>query len=84
MTKTAIDLANLLDIMVDPEKTTIPEGGYASAVTGEWGFTRIGVVNPENWLHGEPEVKRVEAATEQIVRQTSYCSVSLISDRIRI
>ncbi|KAJ5718499.1 amidase family protein [Penicillium malachiteum] len=43
MTKSVLDLANLLDVLVDPTKTTVPEGGYKSAVTGEWGDINIGL-----------------------------------------
>ena len=50
MTKSVLDLANLLDVLVDPSKTTVPEGGYKSAVTGSWDGIRVGVVEPETWL----------------------------------
>jgi amidase len=68
MTKSTRDLADLLDIMVDGSKTNIPDGGYASAVTGKWDTIKIGVVKPESWLHGEQTIKPVRSATEQLVR----------------
>ncbi|KAF1954823.1 amidase family protein [Byssothecium circinans] len=69
MTKTTRDLADLLDVLIDPSKTKIPEGGYASAATGKWDSIRIGVLNPEDWLHGEQTIKPVKIATEQLVRE---------------
>nr|ODN92661.1 hypothetical protein L203_00941 [Cryptococcus depauperatus CBS 7841] len=47
MTKSVLDLANLLDVIIDPSKTIIPEGGYKSVVTGEWGNIRIGILEPD-------------------------------------
>jgi amidase len=67
MTKNTRDLADLLDILVDPTKTKVPNGGYASAVTGKWDSIRIGVLSPEKWLHGEQVIKPVRSATEQLV-----------------
>jgi amidase len=72
MTKSTRDLADLLDILVDPSKTKVPDGGYASAVTGKWGSISIGIVNPEDWLHGEQTVKPVRSATEQLVSSNFF------------
>lgn len=47
MTKLVQDLANLLDMLIDPSQTTVPEGGYRSAVTGSWGDFRIGILEPK-------------------------------------
>lgn len=67
MTKSVLDLANLLDVLVDPTKTTIPEGGFKTAVTGDWGDIRIGVLEPEKWLYPTENVKYVKEATDQMV-----------------
>jgi amidase len=67
MTKNTRDLADLLDILHDPSKTKVPDGGYAAAVTGKWDSIRIGVLDLERWLHGERAIKPVESAMEQLV-----------------
>jgi amidase len=72
MTKTALDLAHLLDIMVEPSRITKPKAGYASVATGKWTSIRIGVLKPEDWLHDRKAVKPVHGATEQIVSSESF------------
>ncbi|KAF2970834.1 hypothetical protein GQX73_g2780 [Xylaria multiplex] len=69
MTKSVLDLANLLDILVDPSKTSVPEGGYRSAVTGKWGDIRIGVVEPADWLFPTKIVKYEQQASDQMLRE---------------
>jgi len=68
MTKSVLDLADLLDAIADPSKTTIPEGGYKSAVTGKWGDIRIGVLEPDGWLFPTKIVKYEKEASDQMVR----------------
>jgi amidase len=67
MTKSVMDLADLLDVLVDASKTTVPKGGYKSAVTGSWGDIKIGYVEPEKWLFPEFIVKYEKSATDQMV-----------------
>ena len=67
MTKSVLDLADLLDVFVDPSKTNVPQGGYRSAVTGSWGDIKIGVLEPEKWLFPETIVKFERQATDQMV-----------------
>ncbi|KAH0524975.1 hypothetical protein TsFJ059_007409 [Trichoderma semiorbis] len=69
MAKSALDLANLLQILVDPSKTTIPEGGYKSAATGSWDNIRIGILEPEKWLFDTKLVKYENQATDQMLRE---------------
>ena len=78
MTKSVLDLANLLDVIVDPSKTTIPDGGYRSAVTGSWGDIKIGVVDPEKWLFPHKIVKYEKQAMDQMVG-ARYLRTRLIS-----
>ncbi|KAF9770120.1 hypothetical protein IL306_012372 [Fusarium sp. DS 682] len=74
MAKSVLDLANLLDVLVDPSMTTRPEGGYKSAVTGSWGNIRIGVVEAEKWLFPTKIVKYNKEATDQMLRDwTAAC-----------
>lgn len=69
MAKSVLDLANLLEVLVDPEKTTIPEGGYLSAITTSWDNIRIGLIEPsESWLFPEKIVKYEKEASDQMVR----------------
>ncbi|ETN40803.1 uncharacterized protein HMPREF1541_05083 [Cyphellophora europaea CBS 101466] len=67
--KTSLDVADLLDILVDPSKTTIPNGGYRSAVTGDWGDIRIGYVDSETWIFPHRIVKYVKEASNQMFRE---------------
>ncbi|KAF2872776.1 amidase family protein [Massariosphaeria phaeospora] len=69
MTKTTRDLADILDIIVDPNKTNVPEGGYSSAATGRWDSIKIGVVRPRDWLHGEKLIKPEPGATKQLIKE---------------
>jgi amidase len=66
MTKSVKDLANLLDVLVDPNYKNVPEGGYISAATGDWGDIRIGIVEPEKWLFPEIIVKYEQSAMDQM------------------
>lgn len=72
MTKSVLDLANLLDVLVDPTKTTVPEGGYKTAVTGDWGDIRIGLLEPEKWLYPPETVKFEKQATDQMVIRARF------------
>ena len=91
MAKSVLDLADLLDVLVDAGKTKVPEEGYRAAVTGSWGNIRIGVVEPEKWMFDEMVTKYEEAATEQMVRLsvhensggTYFCQVARVQSRIR-
>jgi amidase len=67
MAKSALDVADLLDILVDPSATKIPEGGYRSAITGSWGDLRIGVLEPRDWMSPPRIVKYEKSATDQMV-----------------
>jgi amidase len=67
MAKSSLDLAIVLDAIVDPSKTTVPKDGYQSAVTGEWGDIRIGFVEPNHWLFPHKIVKYEKEASDQMV-----------------
>lgn len=67
MAKSPLDLANLLTALVDPTKTKVPSGGYASALAGGWKDLRVGTLDPEIWKYSDFFTKEVPEATEQIV-----------------
>lgn len=67
MAKSPLDLANLLTTLVDPSKTKVPSGGYASALAGGWRNLRVGTLDPEIWRYSDFFTKEVPEATEQIV-----------------
>ena len=67
MTKSVEDLANLMDILVNPVKTKIPTGGYISAVTAAWEGLRIGTLDPDKSKFTEFECKSEPAAEMQMV-----------------
>jgi amidase len=68
MAKSAIDVALLLDVLVDTDKNTIPEGKYVSAATGKWDGLRIGTLDPEKWTL-TPDIRKIldPSAEEQLV-----------------
>lgn len=61
------DVADLLTVLVDPSKTTVPEGGYSSALGGSWKDIKVGSLDPSVWTVEAEFVKPVEEATEQLV-----------------
>ncbi|KAI1132451.1 amidase family protein [Nemania abortiva] len=69
MAKSVLDAVNLLDVLVDPSQTTVPEGGYKSAMTGQWGGIKIGVLEPKDWFWPTAVVKYERQATEQMIRE---------------
>lgn len=68
MAKSVGDLADLLEALVDPFRTNVPQGGYGSAMTGSWDGVRIGTVDPEKWLFPQRIVKLEREAHDQMVR----------------
>jgi amidase len=84
MTKSAADLATLMDILVDPHKTTIPDGGYISKVTGSWQGLRIGTLDPEKW-NWPPSRRKVldKAGEEQLVRLPCFSKLHLTRNQKR-
>ncbi|WVO13615.1 hypothetical protein L204_101236 [Cryptococcus depauperatus] len=79
MTKSVLDLANVLDAIVDASKTAVPEGGYKSAVTGEWGDIRIGILEPDKWLFPTKFVKYEKEASDQMLRDWKLAYAKLAS-----
>ncbi|MCJ1378434.1 hypothetical protein MMC17_001532 [Xylographa soralifera] len=77
MTKSVLDLANLMDVIVDPSTTRIPEGGYKSAMTNTWAEIRVGVLNPAKWNYPPVVFKPDEGATKQMNEafQDAYCKL---------
>ena len=67
MTKSVLDLANLMDIIIDPAKTSSPPDGFVSAMTDTWAELRVGVLDPVEWNYPDFVVKPDEGATKQTV-----------------
>jgi Asp-tRNAAsn/Glu-tRNAGln amidotransferase A subunit and related amidases len=69
MAKCVCDIACLLSAIVDHSRTDVPEGGYASAVSGAeaWKDFTIGTLNPDDWLPPGGLINPVVEATEEIV-----------------
>ena len=70
MAKSVVDLANLLDVLVDPSKKQT-SNTYAEALPGKWSELRVGVLDPDEWFFDKDLQKPVPTASEQIVRQPS-------------
>ena len=64
MTKSALDVADLLDVIVDPTKTRIPDRGYASVLSSSWADLKVGVLDPagwntsDSWTEPDPDVRK--------------------------
>lgn len=67
MRKRVKDVANLLDVLIDHDKTQVPQGGYASAMTTTWNDIKVGTLDPQKWQMSDGFVKPVPEATKQIV-----------------
>ncbi|RDW76971.1 amidase signature (AS) enzyme-5 [Coleophoma cylindrospora] len=65
LAKSTRDVAIMLDAMVDPSTTTIPEKGYSSYLSTRWKGLKVGAVDVEPWLLSSFLVKPVESATRQ-------------------
>jgi len=76
MTKCVADLATLLDVLVDPSKTNVPNGGYVSCTTGSWSGLRVGTLDPRTW-NFPPSKRKVldESMESQLVRFGALRSV---------
>lgn len=68
MAKSVQDMANLLDVIVDPSKTTIHEGGYKSATGSSFSELKIATASPYEWYFDSTFVKPDAGATAQMVR----------------
>ena len=68
MTKSVLDLANLLDVIIDPAKTNLPKYGFASAITDNWADLKVGVLDPSEWKFPDFVSKPYEGTMEQMVR----------------
>ncbi|KAK3186367.1 hypothetical protein K4F52_004905 [Lecanicillium sp. MT-2017a] len=66
MAKSVLDLANLMDILVDPAKTSIANGGFKSVLTDSWADLKVGVLDPEKWGVSDSWTKPDAGATKQM------------------
>ena len=88
MTKTVVDLANLLDVLTESSEGSIP---YVKALPGKWSDLRVGVLDPDEWFFDGDLQRPVAAASLQIAEETrkayktikklvkKYCEIKLIS-----
>ena len=69
MAKSVIDLAHLLDVLVDPlaKESSGSSGLYADVLPGKWSQLRVCVLDPEVWYFDEELQNPVASASEQIV-----------------
>ncbi len=80
--KSARDIADLMDVLVDPSKASyIPEGGYVPHLTKSFKGIRIGVLKPSEW-HMPPTVvfPNANAEAQMVFRcnPPSWVSLTLI------
>jgi hypothetical protein len=67
MTKSALDLANLLDVIADTKRNSIPKGGFKSCLVDSWADIKVGTLDPANWKLPEAVIKPDAGATAQMV-----------------
>lgn len=67
MTKSVLDLANLMDILVDPTKAQIPNGSFTTVLTDTWADLKVGVLDPEKWGVSDSWTKPAPGAAKQMV-----------------
>lgn len=72
MTKSVLDLANIMDILVDLTKTSIPHGGYKAALTDTWAHLKIDVLIPADWGTSGSGTKPDPGTTKQMGRGPFY------------
>ena len=65
--KTTRDVADLMDVLVDHDRTHVPQGSYASVMVFDWTDIRVGTLDPETWRLSAAFVKPVTEATKQMV-----------------
>lgn len=66
-TKSVEDLTVLLDVLIDPATTKVPEGGYTSALSTSWSSIKVGFLDANAWNWPHDLVKYDEGATNQMV-----------------
>ena len=72
MTKSALDIANIMDIIVDHTKSRIPKGGYTSVLSNTWADLKVGVLDPAEWGTSDSWTKPDPGATKQMVRYPGF------------
>lgn len=70
MAKDVRDVADMLTVLVDPKKTTVTDGGYASVLNKSKETLKIGTLDPNVWSYPEFLVKPIPEATEQMSKIT--------------
>ncbi|KAN0114724.1 Amidase signature domain containing protein [Hyaloscypha variabilis] len=73
--KSPLDLANLLDVLVDP--STNDKGSYAKVLPGKFSEIKIGVLSPKDWFFGPGLQRPAPSAQEQIIRETEKAYAKL-------
>ncbi|KAL8657006.1 MAG: hypothetical protein Q9226_002348 [Calogaya cf. arnoldii] len=72
MTKSVLDLAHLMDIIVDPTKTSVPADGYASVMTDTWADIRVGMLDPAEWNYPDFVTKPYEGTAKQMASRNEF------------
>jgi len=67
LAKDVEDLADLLTVMVDADKTIVPNGGYKSVLGSGWEGLRVGTLDVGPWLYPEAILKSAPGVVEQMV-----------------
>jgi len=77
MSKTPLDLANLLDVIIDPKVSRVPKDGYTSVLNGSWSDISIAVVRPEEYHLKEDFCNRRKGVEEQMVSMPAAISTGI-------
>lgn len=71
MTKSVRDLADILDVIMDETKVSIPQGGFASLMVNDWSNIEVATLDPEEWTFPDVARKPDAGATKQMVSSTT-------------
>lgn len=82
MAKSAGDVALLMELLVDREKTQVPDGAYLSAADGEWGNVKIGIVDTESWL-SERGLSEIESEIRAQITNDIDAALRSLGNRVK-
>ena len=73
LAKTPRDVANLLTLLVDPSKTSVPARGCVSVLGRSWSDIRVGAFDSLVWTLPPYVIRLAEEATREIVGSSNQC-----------
>ncbi|KAI4958062.1 hypothetical protein J4E86_003657 [Alternaria arbusti] len=84
MAKCVADLVGLPNVIVDVEHPGVPERGYGTEVSREWGDVSFATLDPRRWCLAEGVQKPRPGALDEIIRETlaAYEKIESLAKRV--